>query len=135
MAEPATTTATVTGAAAAGGVISVVGGVIHVAGITTGVPLDLILPAFCGALWSLRKADPGGNLVRVAQVLIGTLIASGGAAAAVALLVLMIPGAGSVDPAPLRWPSAFLIGWGGLRLVLPWLERRLGGPAAEERQS
>ncbi|MDD2991888.1 MAG: hypothetical protein PHI64_23405 [Zoogloea sp.] len=68
MPEPTTTT----------GAAAVAGGLITVAGIATGLPSDLILPSFVGALWALR------------------------------------------------FPAAFLIGWGGLTLLLRRVERWMG---------
>lgn len=133
MAEPASTA--LTGAAAAGSVISVVGGIIHVAGIATGIPPELILPAFVGSLVGLRKADPGGTAARVAQVCVSTLLATWGAAVVVAMAAGLLPVVfAQLDPVVSRYPAAFGLGWGGLRLVLPWIERHFGGLAAEERQ-
>lgn len=54
---------------------AVAGGLITVAGIATGLPADLILPSFVGALWALRQAPEGGAWSRVLQVLAGTLLA------------------------------------------------------------
>lgn len=116
MTEPTSTTAAALG-----------GSVITVAGIATGLPDDLILPAFCGALWALRGLDESGILARVSQVVAGTLIAAWSAPA----LSLMASASLGVDPQFLRFPLAALIGWGGLRHLLPrvgqWMDGRKGG--------
>lgn len=105
---------------------AVAGGLITVAGIATGLPADLILPGFVGALWALRTAPEGGAWGRVMQVLIGTLLAAWTAAPLSLLAGQIAPQAASIPAHMLRYPAAFLIGWGGLTLLLRRVERWMG---------
>lgn len=116
MTEPTSMTA----AAAAGGVITV-------AGLATGVPPDLILPSFCGALWALRAVEQGGIVARGLQVVAGTLLAAWCAPALSQMAAALVPAAAGVDPALLRFPVAALVGWGGISILLPRVGRMMGG--------
>lgn len=105
---------------------------IMVAGIATGLPADLILPSFVGALWALKTAEQGGPWARVLQVVAGTLFAAWSAhpaslAAASITTASMLPDGARIDPALLRYPLAFAIGWGGLKFGLGRFERLIGG--------
>ncbi len=110
---------TATAAAAGAGIM--------VAGLATGLPADLILPAFVGALASLRAMEEGGPWARVLQVFAGTLIAAWTAAPVSLLAGDILPAASRVPIEMLRYPVAFLLGWGGLRFVLPRFEKIMGG--------
>lgn len=110
MSEPSTTAAGV-----AGGIM--------LAGVATGLQADLVFPAFVGAIWSLKALDPGGGIAwRVLQVVVGTLIAAWATPVAAQVMNGMLPPSLSGLDA-LRYPLAWAIGWGGLRLGLPMLER------------
>lgn len=117
MTEPASTTTAV--AAAAGSIM--------VAGIATGLPADLIFPGFVGALWALRTAEQGGPLARVLQVVIGTLLAAWSAVPVSLAAAAGAPEFARVDPLLLRYPVAFLLGWGGLSIVLARVGKIMGG--------
>lgn len=117
MTEPATTTAA----------HALAGTGIMVAGIATGLPADLIFPSFVGALWALKTAEQGGPWARVLQVVAGTLFAAWSAAPASLGAAGVIPQVAQIDPGMLRYPLAFAIGWGGLRLGLGQFERIFGG--------
>ena len=117
MPEPTTTTSA---AAYAGGLITI-------AGITTGLPADLILPGFVGALWALRTAPEGGACGRVLQVLIGTLLAAWTAAPLSLIAGQIAPQAADIPADMLRYPVAFAIGWSGLTIVLRHVERWMQG--------
>lgn len=110
---------TTTAAAAGAGIM--------VAGLATGLPADLILPAFVGAIASLRTAEEGGPWARVLQVFVGTLLAAWTAAPVTLLAGEILPAASRVPVEMLRYPVAFSLGWGGLRLVLPRVEKLMGG--------
>lgn len=112
MLEPTTTT----------GATAVAGGLITVAGIATGLPADLILPSFVGALWALRTAPEGGAWSRVLQVLAGTLLACWSATPLSLVAGQVMPEAADVPAQMLRYPLAFVVGWGGLSILL----RRVG---------
>lgn len=113
MSEPSTTAAGV-----AGGIM--------LAGVATGLQADLVFPAFVGAIWSLKALEPGGGVVwRVVQVVVGTLIGAWATPVAAQAVTGMLPAALAGMEA-LRYPLAWAIGWGGLRLGLPVLERRVG---------
>lgn len=118
MTEPATTTTTAHALAGTG---------IVFAGIATGLPADLIFPSFVGALWALRSVDEGGNWSRVLQVVAGTLFAAWSAVPAALAAASVVPHAAQIDPALLRYPVAFAIGWGGLSIVLNRIGRLMGG--------
>lgn len=110
---------TATAAAAGAGIM--------VAGLATGIPAELILPAFVGALASLRAMDEGGPWARVMQVFAGTLLAAWTAAPVTLLAGDILPIASRVPAEMLRYPVAFSLGWGGLRFVLPRVEKLMGG--------
>jgi hypothetical protein len=114
MTEPATTSA-------------VVATTITIAGVATGIPGDLILPAFCGALWALRTLPEGGIVSRVSHVAAGTLFAAWSTPALSLMAASVVPAAAGIDPSVLRLPIAALVGWGGIRLLLPRVERLIGG--------
>lgn len=116
MPEPTTTT----------GAAAVAGGLITVAGIATGLPADLILPSFVGALWALRCAPEGGAWSRVLQVLAGTLLAAWTAAPLSLVAGKIAPQAADIPTDMLRYPVAFVIGWSGLTLLLRRVERWMG---------
>lgn len=117
MTEPATS-ATATAIAGTG---------IMVAGIATGLPADLIFPSFVGALWALKTAEQGGPWARVLQVIAGTLFAAWSAHPASLAAGTVVPQSAQIDPSLLRYPLAFAIGWGGLKLGLGRFERTVGG--------
>lgn len=117
MPEPTSTT---TAAAVAGGLITV-------AGIATGLPADLILPSFVGALWALRQAPEGGAWSRVLQVLTGTLLACWSATPLSLVAGQVMPEAASVPSQMLRYPLAFVMGWGGLSILLQKVSAAMGG--------
>lgn len=100
---------------------------IMVAGIATGLPADLIFPSFVGALWALKTAEQGGPWARVLQVITGTLFAAWSAHPASLAASTVVPQAAQIDPSLLRYPLAFAIGWGGLKLGLGRVERLFGG--------
>lgn len=116
MTEPTTTGA----AAWAGGIM--------IAGVATGLPADLIFPGFVGALWALRLAGEGGAVSRVLQVIAGTLLAAWSAAPLSLVAGEVLPHAAKVPHEMLRYPLAFLVGWGGLSIGLSWLGRRMSTP-------
>lgn len=99
-----------------------VAGGIMLAGVATGLQAELVLPAFVGAIWSLKVLQSGGVAWRVLQVVVGTLIATWSAPLAAHLAVQAVPDAMGVTPDMLRFPMAWVVGWGGLRFVLPRLE-------------
>lgn len=117
MTEPATTTSV---AATAGGIM--------IAGLATGLPAELIFPAFVGALWSLRSASEGSAIARVTQVLIGTLAAAWMAMPVTLAAASFVPEAASISADILRYPVAFALGWGGLSILLDRIGRLMGGP-------
>lgn len=100
---------------------------ITVFGVATGLPPDLILPSFCGALWALRSCGQASMLTRISQVFAGTMFATWMTPVAALLVGKFLPEAAGVSPAALRFPVAVLLGWGGLSLVLPLIEKRFGG--------
>lgn len=96
--------------------------VITVSGLATGLPADLILPAFVGALWSLRAAKQSGLVMRVWQVATGTLGAAWGSQAAAAALIGFMP---TVAGAPnIKYFVAFGMGFSLLRLLDAWTRRK-----------
>lgn len=101
---------------------------ISVAGIATGLPADLVMPGFAGALWALRQAPQGGLTWRVIQVLVGTLVGAWFTPAALYLASSIAPESAHIPHEVLRYPLAFVLGWRGLVIVLRWsgdvLERR-----------
>lgn len=126
MSEPTAVAAAATATAPA-----TAGAGIVVAGIATGLPADLLLPCFVGALWSLRGAGEGGPWARVVQVFFGTLMAAWFAEPAAAMVAGAVSGVAAIDSSLMRFPMAFALGWGGLSIVLGGLarlaERWLGG--------
>jgi len=114
--EPASTT---TAAAAAGSIM--------IAGLATGLPAELIFPAFVGSLWALRTADQGGPWARAVQVLIGTLFAAWTAMPLALFAATLAPESAGVSPELLRYPVAFALGWGGLSILLDRIGRFMGG--------
>lgn len=117
MTEP---TSAVTAAAVSGSVITIVG-------LSTGLPAEMIMPAFAGALWALLSVPEGRPVVRVGQVFVGTLLAAWSAHPLAAIAVGMLPAAVTLPPDALRYPVAFCIGWGGLSIGLKWVGRMFGG--------
>lgn len=122
MTEPATTTAA----------HALAGTGIMVAGITTGLPADLIFPSFVGALWALKTAEQAAPWARVLQVIAGTLLAAWSAApasiaAASIAAATVVPDGTHIESSLLRYPIAFVIGWCGLKLGLGRIERIIGG--------
>lgn len=115
MSEPTSITA----AGLAGGIM--------LAGVATGLQAELVLPAFVGAIWSLKAMQSGGVAWRVLQVVVGTLGATWSAPLAAQFAAQMVPDAMNVTPEMLRYPVALAVGWGGLRLLLPRLERLMQG--------
>lgn len=111
MSEPTSTTA------------AAVGGVITVAGVATGLPADMLLPGFVGALWALRSVDEGHVGWRVVQVVVGTL----GAAWCAPVLAAMAANTVGAEVQLVRFPLALVLGWGGLRYLLPRAQRLLEG--------
>jgi len=111
MTEPTLTTA------------AAVGGVITVAGVATGLPADMLLPAFVGSLWALRHADEGAIGWRVVQVVVGTLAAAW-CAPVLAGVASTTTGA---EVHVVKFPLALVLGWGGLRFLLPRAESILKG--------
>lgn len=105
MPEPALTATAITSAA-----------VLTVAGVSTGIPLDLIAPAFLGALWSLRVRPPAGLLTRVGQVVIGALFGAWTAPVVAHSVGGLLPGV-SAGPELVRFPAALAIGYAGLRML------------------
>lgn len=90
--------------------------VLTVAGVSTGIPLDLVVPAFLGALWSLRYHPPAGLAVRVCQVVTGALFAAWLTPVVAHSMGALIPGV-TAGPDLVRFPAAFAIGFGGLRVL------------------
>ncbi len=126
MSEPLSTAATVPAASA--GLLALTNQVLTVAGISTGIPVDVLLPAFMGALYSLKNMEEGGFGARLTQVIGGTLFAAWSAPYAASAIAYFLPAVQHVDPAGVRFPAAALLGWGGLTLVLPRLQRFVEGP-------
>lgn len=110
---------TATAAAAGAGIM--------VAGLATGLPSDLILPAFVGALASLRAMEEGGPWARVLQVVAGTLAAAWAAQPVTLLAGDVAPWIDRIPDEMMRYPIAFCLGWGGLSLVLPRVGKIMGG--------
>lgn len=100
---------------------------IMIAGLATGLPADLILPAFVGAIASLRAAEEGGPWARVLQVFVGTLLAAWTAAPVTLLAGEIMPVTSRIPDEMMRYPVAFALGWGGLSLVLPRVGKLMGG--------
>jgi len=117
MTEPATT--------AAGA--HIVGSGILIAGVATGLPADLIFPAFVGALWSLRGMDEAGPWGCVLQVIAGTLLAAWMAAPVTLLAGDILPQVNKVPDEMLRYPIAFGLGWGGLSIAMKRITSLIGG--------
>lgn len=95
-------------------------------GIATGLPADLIAPAFVGALWSLRMYQEVGVMSRVSQVAVGTLA---GAWAAIPLSTVIggfLPAAAGVAAPAVKYIVAFGAGFGGLYAMERWLFKRGG---------
>lgn len=111
MSEPTTTTA------------AAIGGVITVAGVATGLPADMLLPAFVGSLWALRHADEGTMLWRTLQVVVGTLAAAWCAP----VLAGVASSTTGAEVHVVKFPLALVLGWGGLRFLLPRAEGLLKG--------
>lgn len=93
-----------------------------IAGVSTGIPLDLLPPAFLGALWSLRAHPPASLWWRVAQVFGGALCGAWTAPLAAHYLHVIAPGAEAV-PQVARYPIAIALGFGGLRLLAAFTDR------------
>lgn len=106
--------------------IATAGGIM-VAGVATGLPADLIFPGFVGAVWALRDVAEGGHWARVAQVVVGTLLAAWAAAPLALFAASVVPGAASIPAEMLRYPLAFAVGWGGLSIGLRRIGRVMGG--------
>lgn len=104
--------------------------IITIAGLNTGLPVDMILPSFVGAVWALVSVQEGRFVVRVTQVFFGTLLAAWSAqpiaGIAAGIAVRMLPSGVSISSDALSWPVAFGIGYGGLSVGLRWIRRRLG---------
>lgn len=100
---------------------------IMVAGLATGLPADLILPAFVGALVSLRAIEEGGPWARVMQVVASTLAAAWAAQPVTMLAGDVAPWIDRIPDEMMRYPIAFSLGWGGLSLVLPRVGKIMGG--------
>ncbi|TMW77979.1 hypothetical protein FG147_02475 [Thauera sp. UPWRP] len=111
MSEPTSTTA------------AALGGVITVAGVATGLPADMLLPGFVGALWAIRTADEGAVGWRVVQVVVGTLAAAWCAP----VLAGMAANTMGAETHVVKFPLALVLGWGGLRFLLPRAEGLLKG--------
>lgn len=93
------------------------GSVITVAGVATGVPPDLILPSAAGAMYALLHTKEGRPWGRVVLVVVGTLFATWCAIPLTLVAADMVPLLGKIPGDVLRYPLAFLIGWGGLRAL------------------
>lgn len=117
MTDPATT-ATVHAIAGSG---------IMIAGLATGLPADLIFPSFIGALWALRTMENGGPWSRVLQVVAGTLLAAWSATPISLVAAEIVPSVAKVPHDLLRYPLAFVVGWGGLSLALTRAGKLLSG--------
>ena len=98
-----------------------------VAGIATGLPADLIFPGFVGALWALRSMEEGQPWWRVLQVIVGTLVAAWSAVPVSLAAASVVPQTAQIQPDLLRYPAAFLVGWGGLSILLVRAGRIMGG--------
>lgn len=108
---------------------SLAGGIM-VAGVATGLQAELVLPAFVGALWSLKALDPGSVGWRVVQVVVGTLAATWSTPLAAQFAAQTMPVTAGITSEMLRYPVALALGWGVLRFVLPKLEKLMqGGPS------
>lgn len=125
--DPAATSAATSTASTAASA----GSSIMVAGLATGLPAELIFPAFVGALWALRSAGQGGHLARVAQVIIGTLFAAWTATpvtlVAASITASITPEVSGISVDHISYPVAFCLGWGGLNIVLDRIGRHMGG--------
>lgn len=95
---------------------------ITMAGLATGLPPELILPAFSGALWSIRGARKGGVLGRVWQVATGTLFGAWASQSAAAFVTGIWPALQTASG--IKYPTAFAVGFMGLRLLEAWGARR-----------
>ena len=103
-------------------------GVISIMGVATGLPADIVFPAFVGALWALRSAHKGGPWWRGLQVVAGTLFAAWITPLIIILapelLTLIFPGilpiSEKVPPDVLKYPVALALGWVGLSGALKW---------------
>lgn len=115
MTEPASTAI----AAGASGVM--------VFGIATGLPADLIFPAFVGALWALRSVEEGGPWARALQVFVGTYLAAVSTQPVTLWAADIIPGVKQIPAEMMRYPVAWLIGWGGLSIALRRIGLLVGG--------
>lgn len=111
MSEPTSTTA------------AAVAGIITVGGVATGLPADMLLPGFVGALWALRSVEEGRLVWRVLQVVVGTL----GAAWSAPVLATTAANLIGAEVHLVKFPLALALGWGGLRYLLPRAQTLLEG--------
>jgi len=103
--------------------ITATGAALTVAGLATGLPPELIIPAFIGALWSIRAARQTSVISRLWQVTTGTLFGAWSAKSAVAFATGMWPAVSAA--ADLKYPAAFAVGFFGLKLLDAWGRSRL----------
>ena len=89
------------------------GSIITVWGLVTGLPADLIFPAFIGALWALRTTDESRVFWRVIQVVGGTLVAAWATPAFAGLVPVDL----GLSSDTIRYPIAVACGWSGLGLI------------------
>lgn len=102
-----------------------------VGGVATGLPAELLGPAFAGALAGViyRPGDLSGNprsdaavILRMCiQVVLGTLISAWSSIPLAHVIGGFIPAAAGMAPDMAKWPIAICNGFGGLYSLDRWI--------------
>lgn len=100
-----------------------------VAGVQSGLRIDLMPPAFVFALWSLRRSPEAGRLDKFLRVLAGTCFGAWGGWPLALAVTSVVPKnlhryldvAATLSPTSLQYLTAGLIGYAGFTFIDRWL--------------
>ena len=98
-------------------------GIITIAGISTGIPPEVLWPALAGALASLIYWPQGSPVVSAAKVILSTLFSAWTVPVAAKLLESALPSASTIPMEVIKFPAAFGLGFGGLKLLAARVSR------------